>query len=50
MKWRVVLDPDPETNNWAVWCPELSGCVSVGVTQDEALQNICEAIELYLQP
>jgi predicted RNase H-like HicB family nuclease len=24
--------------------------VSAGVTQDEALQNICEAIELYLQP
>ena len=49
MKWRVVLEPDPETHDWAVWCPELSGCVSAGVTQEDALRNICEAIELYLQ-
>jgi predicted RNase H-like HicB family nuclease len=28
MKWRVVLEPDSETNDWAVWCPELPGCVS----------------------
>jgi predicted RNase H-like HicB family nuclease len=50
MKWRVVLEPDPETSDWAVWCPELSGCVSAGITQEDALRNICEAIELYLQP
>lgn len=50
MKWRVVLEPDPETNDWAVWCPELPGCISAGTTEEEALSNIREAIELYLQP
>lgn len=50
MIWRVVLEQDPETNEWAVWCPELPGCASAGKTQEEALANIREAIELYLQP
>lgn len=50
MKWRVVLEPDPETHDWAVWCPELPGCASAGETEEEALANIREAIELYLEP
>ncbi|HOP81392.1 MAG TPA: type II toxin-antitoxin system HicB family antitoxin, partial [Armatimonadota bacterium] len=25
MKWRVVLEQDPETGDWAVWVPELPG-------------------------
>ncbi|MFM7425441.1 MAG: type II toxin-antitoxin system HicB family antitoxin [Elainella sp.] len=50
MKWRVVLEPDPETQEWAIWCPELPGCVSAGSTEAEALENIKEAIELYLAP
>jgi predicted RNase H-like HicB family nuclease len=50
MKWRVVLEPDTETGDWAVWCPELPGCTSAGETEEEALINIREAIELYLQP
>jgi len=50
MKWRVVLEIDPETQDWAVWCPELPGCTSCGETEEEALSNIKEAIELYLQP
>ncbi|HEY3245698.1 MAG TPA: type II toxin-antitoxin system HicB family antitoxin [Phycisphaerae bacterium] len=50
MKWRVILEPDPETGDWAAWCPELPGCASAGQSRDEALANIREAIELYLQP
>jgi len=50
MKWRVLLERDDETGEWAVWCPELPGCASAGHTEDEALENIREAIELYLQP
>ncbi|MBD0263805.1 MAG: type II toxin-antitoxin system HicB family antitoxin, partial [Tolypothrix sp. Co-bin9] len=33
-----------------VWCPELPGCVSAGETEQEALENIREAIALYLEP
>lgn len=47
MNWRVVLEQDMETGDWAVWAPELPGCASAGMTQDEALANIREAIELY---
>lgn len=50
MKWRVVIEQDAETGDWAVWCPELPGCTSAGETQEEALDNIREAIELYLEP
>lgn len=50
MKWRVILEPDPETGDWAAWCPELPGCTSAGETEAEALENIREAIELYVQP
>ncbi|MEB3279011.1 MAG: type II toxin-antitoxin system HicB family antitoxin [Lyngbya sp.] len=50
MKWRVVLESDSETGDWAVWCPELPGCVSAGETEEEALENIKEAITLYLEP
>ncbi|MEH1812574.1 MAG: type II toxin-antitoxin system HicB family antitoxin [Nostoc sp.] len=50
MKWRVILESDPETGDWAVWCPELPGCTSAGETEEEALENIREAIQLCLQP
>ena len=50
MKWRVILEPDPETHEWAICCPELPGCISAGITEAEALENIKEAIELYLDP
>ncbi len=50
MKWRVILEIDPETGDWAIWCPELPGCVSAGETEEEALENIREAIALYLEP
>ena len=49
MKWRVLLEKDEETGEWAVWCPELPGCASAGETESEALENIREAIELYLE-
>lgn len=50
MRWRVVLEQDLETGDWAIWCPELPGCASAGITKEEALENIKEAITLYLEP
>jgi predicted RNase H-like HicB family nuclease len=49
MKWRVLLEKDEETGDWAVWCPELPGCASAGETEEEAIANIREAIVLYLE-
>jgi predicted RNase H-like HicB family nuclease len=50
MKFRVVLGYDPEVKSYGVYCPELPGCCSAGDTEKEALENIKEAIILYLEP
>ena len=50
MHWRIVLEQDPETGDWAAWCPELPGCASCGESEQEAIENIREAIALYLEP
>ena len=49
MKLRVVLEPSDE-GGYTVFVPSLPGCVSEGDTEEEALVNIREAIELYLEP
>ena len=50
MKFRVVLEFDPEAGSYSAVCPELPGCASAGITEEEARANIREAIELYLAP
>jgi len=45
---QVIIEPD-ETGGYVVSCPSLPGCHSQGETIDEALANIREAIELYLE-
>ena len=49
MKLRVVLEPSEEGGFTAI-VPSLPGCISEGKTRQEALKNIEEAIELYLEP
>ncbi len=50
MRVRVVMEHDKETDSFAVYCPELPSCCSAGDTEAEALENIKEAIALYLLP
>jgi len=45
----VVLEPSEE-GGYTVHVPSLPGCISEGETEEEALLNIREAIELYLEP
>ncbi|MCD6456180.1 MAG: type II toxin-antitoxin system HicB family antitoxin [Methanophagales archaeon] len=49
MKLKVVLEPQEE-GGYTVYVPSLPGCISQGETSEEALENIKEAIELYLEP
>ena len=49
MKFQVVLEPSDE-GGYTVYVPALPGCISEGDTVDEAMRNIREAIELYLEP
>lgn len=46
MKYRVKLERTDE--GYAVWCPGLPGCWSQGTTEEEALENIKDAIQTYL--
>jgi len=48
MKLRVVLEPSDE-GGYTATVPALPGCISEGDTREEALRNIREAIELYLE-
>lgn len=49
MRFKVVLEPSDE-GGYTVYVPSLPGCISEEETVEEALQNIQEAIELYLKP
>lgn len=48
MKYKVVLEPQDE-GGYTVYVPSLPGCVSQGETANEAMANIKEAIEIYLE-
>lgn len=49
MKLTVYLEPS-EDGGYTATVPSLPGCISEGETRDEAIANIREAIELYLEP
>ena len=46
-KASVLIEKDEQ--GFYAWCPELKGCQSQGASVEEALANIREAIELYLE-
>ena len=46
MKYRVVLQQSEE--GYSVYCPGLPGCWSQGGTEEEAIENIKDAIREYL--
>jgi predicted RNase H-like HicB family nuclease len=49
MKLKIILEPSEE-RGYTIFVPALPGCISEGDTKEEALKNIHEAIELYLEP
>ncbi|NBC47735.1 MAG: DUF1902 domain-containing protein [Gammaproteobacteria bacterium] len=48
MKFSVTIDRD-EDGVWIAECPSIPGCVSQGVTKEEALESVKEAIQLCLE-
>ncbi len=48
MEYSVVVHEAEEGGYW-IEVPALSGCYSQGETVDEALDNVKQAIELYLE-
>jgi len=47
MKVSIVIEKDDF--GFYAYCPELKGCHTQGETLDEAMQNIKEAITLYIE-
>lgn len=48
MVFKVILEP-AEEGGYVVHCPALKGCWSQGETVEEALENIKDAIEGYIE-
>ena len=48
MKFRVLIEQD-EDGVFVAEVPSLPGCLSQGQTRADALKNIQEAIEVYLE-
>lgn len=44
---QVMLYPG-EDGYWVAECPSLPGCISQGITREEAISNIREAIREYI--
>ena len=44
---RQVFIYPGEDNYYVVECPSLPGCISQGLTKEEAIENIKEAIQAY---
>lgn len=47
-EYQAIFQEETE-GGFSVWVPDLPGCASQGETLEEALHNIKEAIELYLE-
>jgi len=46
---RTIILEAQEEGGFTAYVPSLKGCISEGETKEEALKNIKEAIELYLE-
>ena len=48
MKYYVLIHKDDNNGYWGE-CPALPGCFSQGNTADELMENMREAVSLYLE-
>jgi predicted RNase H-like HicB family nuclease len=46
---QAILFPDHEDGGWVAEVPSLPGCISQGETREEAIQNIRDAIETWIE-
>ena len=49
MHLRQVIIKPGEDGFWVAECPSLLGCISQGQSKQEAVENIREAIEGYIE-
>jgi predicted RNase H-like HicB family nuclease len=49
MNFQVSIVVEKDDYGYYAFCPDLEGCLSQGETLEEVLENMREAIELYLE-
>ena len=49
MNYKVNVVIEKDEFGYYAYCPELEGCQSQGESFEEVMQNIKEAVELYLE-
>ncbi len=49
MRLKVLLEPSDE-GGFTAYVPALPGCISEGDSAEEAMANLRDAVELYLEP
>ena len=47
MQYTIVIEKSPK--NYAVYVPDLPGCVATGATREEAVNEIRQAIRLHIE-
>ena len=47
MRYTIVIEKSPR--NYAAYVPDLPGCVATGVTREEAVSEIREAIRFHIE-
>ena len=46
---KVILLPDNEDGGWVAEVPSLPGCISQGDTREQALANVRDAIDTWIE-
>ena len=48
-EYTVILEPNQDEPGYMATVPALPGCVSVGESMDDALDNVKDAIQLWIE-
>ena len=46
---RFLIVVEKADSNYRAYFPDLPGCVAIGISRNEAEQNMCEAMQLHGQ-
>ncbi|MHB8231716.1 MAG: type II toxin-antitoxin system HicB family antitoxin [bacterium] len=49
MSYKVIIVIEKDEYGYYAYCPELKGCQTQGDSYEEAIDNVKEAVELYLE-
>ena len=48
IRYAIIIENAPD-GGFGAYVPDLPGCVGMGATKDEAIENIAEAIRFHLE-